>query len=81
MLMFILTDPALETIASGQLENDCKYLFDGMYAQFTRERLELLEKMKDDDQYRFVFDEDLNHLTKDYHVTTYYIMLLIGCLQ
>ncbi len=39
-----------------------------MYAQFTRERLENLEKMKDDDQYRFVFDEDLMHLTKEYYV-------------
>jgi len=24
--------------------------------------------MKDDDQYRFIFDEDLMHLTKEYYV-------------
>ena len=68
LLLFVLTDPALEAISSQALENECRYLFEEQYAEFTRNRLEMIEKMKDDDQYRFVFDEDLMFLTKDYHV-------------
>jgi|LauGreDrversion4_2_1035121.scaffolds.fasta_scaffold6300054_1 hypothetical protein len=49
MLLFVLTDPAIEVIASQQMENECKYLFEDFYAEFTRARLELLEKMKDDE--------------------------------
>jgi len=28
-----------------------------------------MDKMKDDETFRFVFDEDLQYLTKDYYVT------------
>jgi hypothetical protein len=69
VLLFTLTDPALEIISSQSLEYECRYLFEEQYGQFTRNRLELIEKMKDDDQYRFVFDEDLMYLTKEYHVS------------
>ena len=36
-----------------------KPLFEKLYALFTKERIEYLEKIKDDDSFRFVFDEDL----------------------
>lgn len=32
LLIFTLTDPALEQIANGFLENECKYLFEQFYA-------------------------------------------------
>ena len=75
MLLFTLTDPALEIISSQSLEYECRYLFEEQYGEFTRNRLELIEKMKDDDQYRFVFDEDLMYLTKEYHVSGFIFII------
>ncbi len=54
---------------AGSLEQGCKYLFEQYYGQFTTKRLETLEKMKEDESQRFVFDEDLMYLTKEYYVT------------
>jgi hypothetical protein len=69
-LLFLLTDPALESLAG--LENDCKYLFELGYLEFTKRRIQLNERMRDDDQYRFVFEENLMYLTKDYYVRSMY---------
>lgn len=66
-MVFTLTDPALEQI----VPLDCKYLFEQFYAQFTAQRIETLEKMREDESQRFVFDEDLMYLTKDYYVSTF----------
>lgn len=44
-MVFTLTDPALEQI----VPLDCKYLFEQYYAQFTAQRLDILEKMKEDE--------------------------------
>jgi hypothetical protein len=46
-LLFLLTDPALESLAG--LENDCKYLFELGYLEFTKRRIQLNERMRDDD--------------------------------
>lgn len=64
--MFTLTDPAIESIAN--IENECQYLFEQSYSEFTRKRIEYDIKMKDDHEHRFVFDEDLMYLTKEYYV-------------
>ena len=45
------------------------YLYGSFYKTFQKKRLDFLEMMKDDDTYRFVFDEDLQYLTKDYYVS------------
>ena len=47
LLLFTLTDPALDVIEG--LEYQCRYLFEDQYAEFTRSRIEFIEKMKDDD--------------------------------
>ena len=65
-LLLTLTDPALENLAG--MEQECKYLFEQGYIQFTKQRLELNDRMRDDDQYRFVFEENLMYLTKEYYV-------------
>ena len=65
-LLFTLTDPALESLAG--MEQECKYLFEQAYIQFTKQRMELNDRMRDDDQYRFVFEENLMYLTKEYYV-------------
>ena len=36
-----------------------------------------MEKMKDDDSFRFVFDEDLQYLTKDYYVSFQLIFIVL----
>lgn len=68
MLMFILTDPAIDQITGSSLENECKYLFEILYIQYTKNRIDFLEMIKDDETYRFVFEEDLMYLPKEYYV-------------
>ena len=38
-----------------------------MYKQYTKERLAYYEEMKDSEEFRFVFDEDLSYLPKAYY--------------
>ena len=68
LLLFTLTDPALEHIAQNRLENECKYLFEMGYQSYTRERIKLNERMRDDEACRFIFEENLMYLTKEYYV-------------
>ena len=75
-LLFTLTDPALENLAG--MEQECKYLFEQGYIDFTRRRIDLNERMRDDDQYRFVFEENLMYLTKDYYVNASVLMCCVG---
>lgn len=68
LLLFTLTDPALENIAASHLENECKYLFEMGYQNYTKDRIKLNERMRDDESFRFIFEENLMYLTKDYYV-------------
>lgn len=68
ILMFVLSDPALQSI--NQIDK-WAYLLGNFYSQFTKARVEYMEKMKDDDSFRFVFDEDLQYLTREYYVRIY----------
>ena len=72
LLVFTLTDPAIEQITSGHLEEYASQIFEQYYAHFTANRLDILEKMKEDESQRFVFEEDLMYLTKDYYVCFLY---------
>lgn len=49
LLVFTLTDPALEQITAGHLEEYAGQIFEQYYALFTANRLEILEKMKEDE--------------------------------
>ena len=61
-----MTDPALDQQTQDTLDL-CRPLFEAFYAKFTHNRVEYMERMKDDDSFRFVFDEDLQYLTKEYY--------------
>lgn len=66
LLVFMLSDPALEEVNGKDLIK-WKYILEKHYLQFTKDRIEYLERMKNDDSFRFVFDEDLQYLPKDYY--------------
>ena len=66
LMVFMLTDPALEEVNGKDLTKWASIL-GKHYASFTKNRIEYLERMKNDDSFRFVFDEDLQYLTKDYY--------------
>lgn len=54
----MLSDPALEEVNGTDLSK-WGYILGRHYSKFTKERNEFLERMKNDDSFRFVFDEDL----------------------
>ncbi|CDW82632.1 UNKNOWN [Stylonychia lemnae] len=62
----------IDNLAENQLEDinqteQWAYVLGGFYRNFTKQRIEYMEKMKDDESFRFVFDEDLQYLTKEYY--------------
>lgn len=68
--MFMLSDPALEEV-NGRDLSKWGYILGKHYANFTKDRIDYLERMKNDDSFRFVFDEDLQYLPKEYYVCKY----------
>jgi len=75
-LLFLLTDPSLEEINCPKLEK-WGYILGKCYATYTKNRIDYLERMKNDDSFRFVFDEDLQYLPKEYYVKIFYESLII----
>ena len=63
ILLFVLSDPALDVPIEAY-----HYVLENLYRSFTVSRLAFLEKMKDDESQRYVFEEDLMQLTKEYYV-------------
>ena len=57
----MLTDPSLESIMykDAEIIHRIKNAFINSYAIFTRKRIEYLELIKNDENFKFVFDEDL----------------------